>query len=144
MVIVWRFDRFARSTKHLITALDEFRHLGIEFISFQENIDTASPLGKAIFTIVGAIAELERNIIAERIKGGIRRAKEQGKRTGRRPITDPELLRTVLCMNAQGSSVRMIAKALKVSKSFVHKTCKISGLEALENNGVGKGVEGVR
>ena len=57
-VLCWRFDRFARSTKHLITALEEFRHLGIEFISYQENIDTSSPLGKAMFTIVSAIAEL--------------------------------------------------------------------------------------
>jgi len=79
-VLCWRFDRFARSTKHLITALEEFRHLGIDFISFQENIDTSSPLGKAIFTIVAAIAELERNIIVERIKGGLRKAKGQGKK----------------------------------------------------------------
>jgi len=82
-VLCWRFDRFARSTKHLITSLEEFRHLGIEFISYQENIDTSSPLGKAIFTIVSAIAELERNIIIERVKAGIRRAKENGKRLGR-------------------------------------------------------------
>ena len=82
-VLCWRFDRFARSTKHLITALEEFKHLGIEFISYQENIDTSSPLGKAIFTIVSAIAELERSIIVERVKAGIRRAKENGKRLGR-------------------------------------------------------------
>jgi DNA invertase Pin-like site-specific DNA recombinase len=82
-VLCWRFDRFARSTKHLITALEEFRHLGIDFISYQENIDTSSPLGKAIFTIVSAIAELERNIIVDRVRAGIRRAKENGKRMGR-------------------------------------------------------------
>lgn len=132
-VLCWRFDRFARSTKHLITALDEFRHLGIEFISYQENIDTGSPLGKAMFTIVAAIAELERNIIAERIRGGIRRAREEGKRFGRRPITDRELLGTVLRMKAQGRSIRAIAEAVKVSKSFVHKTCQNSGLQVLEN-----------
>jgi DNA invertase Pin-like site-specific DNA recombinase len=82
-VLCWRFDRFARSTKHLITALEEFRHLGIEFISYQENIDTSSPLGKAIFTIVSAIAELERNIIVDRVKAGLRRARESGKKLGR-------------------------------------------------------------
>jgi DNA invertase Pin-like site-specific DNA recombinase len=131
-VFCWRFDRFARSTKHLISALDEFRHLGIEFISYQENIDTGSPLGKAMFTIVAAMAELERNIIVERIRGGIRRAKEQGKRSGRRPLTDPSLLRTVLRMKAQGKSIRAIAEAVKVSKSFVHKTCKNFGSEPLE------------
>ena len=131
-VLCWRFDRFARSTKHLISALDEFRHLGIEFMSYQENIDTGSPLGKAMFTIVAAIAELERSIIVERIRGGIRRAREQGKRLGRRPLTDPSLLRTVLQMKAQGKSIRAIAEATKVSKSFVHKTCKKSGLQTLE------------
>jgi len=131
-VVCWRFDRFARSTQHLISALDEFRHLGIEIISYQENIDTASPLGKAMFTIVAAIAELERNIIVDRIRGGIRRAREQGKRLGRRPLTDPSLLRTVLQMKAQGKSIRAIAEAVKVSKSFVHKTCKNTGSQTLE------------
>jgi DNA invertase Pin-like site-specific DNA recombinase len=134
-VVCWRFDRFARSTKHLISALDEFRHLGIEFISYQENIDTASPLGKAMFTIVAAIAELERNIIVERIRGGMRRAREQGKRLGRRPLADPRLLGTVLDMKAQGKSIRAIAEAVKVSKSFVHKTCKNFGPETLEKSG---------
>ena len=64
MVLVWRFDRFARSTKHLVTALYEFRNLGIDFISYQENIDTSSPLGEAIFTIISAMSKLERDIIA--------------------------------------------------------------------------------
>lgn len=124
IVLCWRFDRFARSTRHLITALEEFRHLRVDFISYQENIDTSSPLGKAIFTIVAAIAELERNIIVERIRGGIRRARGQGKQLGRRPITDPDLLWTVQQMKAQGMSIRAIAAAVKLSKSFVHKTCQ--------------------
>ena len=131
-VVCWRFDRFARSTKHLISALDEFQHLGVEFISYQENIDTGSSLGKAMFTIVAAIAELERNIIVERIRGGIRRAREQGTRLGRRPFIDPSLLRTVLQIKAQGRSIRAIAETVKVSKSFVHKTCKNSGPQTLE------------
>ncbi len=73
VVLVWRFDRFARSTKHLILALEEFRNLGIDFVSYQENIDTSSPLGSAIFTIISAVAQLERDIIAERVKAGLRR-----------------------------------------------------------------------
>jgi DNA invertase Pin-like site-specific DNA recombinase len=81
--LVWRFDRFARSTKHLILALEEFRNLGIDFVSYQENIDTSSPLGSAIFTIISAVAQLERDIIAERVKAGLRRAVEAGKRLGR-------------------------------------------------------------
>ncbi len=83
VVLVWRFDRFARSTKHLILALEEFKSLGIDFVSYQENIDTSSPLGSAIFTIISAVAQLERDIIAERVKAGLRRAKENGKRLGR-------------------------------------------------------------
>jgi DNA invertase Pin-like site-specific DNA recombinase len=71
-VLVWRFDRFARSNKHLILALEEFRHLGIDLVSYQENIDTSSPLGAAVFTIVGAVAQLERDIIAERVRAGLR------------------------------------------------------------------------
>jgi len=134
VVLCWRFDRFARSTKHLIEALEEFRYLGIEFVSYQENIDTRSPLGKAMFTIVGAIAELERNIIVERIKGGLRRAAEQGKRVGRRPITDGIVLRTITDMRAQGRSFREISRALNVSKSFVHKTWQNSSSQPAEKS----------
>ena len=83
VVLVWRFDRFARSTKHLILALEEFKNLGVDFVSFQENIDTSSPLGSAIFTIISAVAQLERDIIAERVKAGLRRARENGKKLGR-------------------------------------------------------------
>ena len=82
-VLVWRFDRFARSTRHLINALEEFKNLKIDFVSYQENIDTSSPLGGAIFTILGAVAQLERDIIAERVKAGLRRAVEEGKQLGR-------------------------------------------------------------
>ena len=73
VVLVWRFDRFARSTRHLINALEEFKNLRIDFVSYQENIDTSSPLGGAIFTIISAVAQLERDIIAERVKAGLRR-----------------------------------------------------------------------
>lgn len=83
VVLVWRFDRFARSTKHLILAMEEFKNLGIDFVSYQENIDTSSPLGGAIFTIISAVAQLERDIIAERVRAGLRRARERGKRLGR-------------------------------------------------------------
>ena len=77
-VLVWRFDRFARSTKHLLTALEEFRSAGIQFISYQENMDTGSPLGQALFTIVAAVAQLERDLIRERVSAGIRNARANG------------------------------------------------------------------
>ena len=103
VVLVWRFDRFARSTKHLILALEEFRNLGIDFVSYQENIDTSSPLGSAIFTIISAVAQLERDIIAERVKAGLRRAKENGKKLGRpKACVDPQ---EVHLLHSQGARV---------------------------------------
>ncbi|MGH7552049.1 MAG: recombinase family protein, partial [Longimicrobiales bacterium] len=74
VVMVWRFDRFTRSTRHLVNALEEFRSLGIDFVSYEEAIDTASPLGKCMFSIVAAIAELERNLITERVRTGLAHA----------------------------------------------------------------------
>src|SRR5271168_2993705 len=82
-IVVWRFDRFARSTKHLLTASEEFRSLGIQFISYQENVDTSTPLGQALFTIVSAVAQLERDLIRERVTAGIRNARANGKKLGR-------------------------------------------------------------
>ena len=119
-VLVWRFDRFARSTKHLVTALEDFQHLGIDFISFQENIDTSSPMGKAMFTIVSAIAELEADIIRERVVAGIANARAKGKRLGRpSPHVDQEELRG---LRDSGLTIRAIADRLNLKRSFVHKT----------------------
>jgi len=116
-VLVWRFDRFARSTKHLILALEEFRNLGIDFVSYQENIDTSSPLGSAIFTIISAVAQLERDIIAERVKAGLRRAKQNGKKLGRpRGTVDVE---EVQRLRSKGLSLRQIGKQLGVSRTTV-------------------------
>src|SRR3974390_2627321 len=82
-VVVWRFDRFARSTKHLLLALEEFRSLGIQFSSYQEKLNTTSPLGQALFTIVSAVAQLERDLIRERVSAGIRNARAKGRKFGR-------------------------------------------------------------
>src|SRR6266436_8498611 len=109
-IVVWRFDRFARSTKHLLLALEEFRSLGIQFISYKENMDTSSPLGQALFTIVSAVAQLERDLIRERVTAGIRNARENGKKLGRpmRAVDRGQILR----MRAGGQSLRQIATAL--------------------------------
>ncbi len=117
VVLVWRFDRFARSTKHLILALEEFKNLGIDFVSYQENIDTSSPLGSAIFTIISAVAQLERDIIAERVKAGLRRAKENGRTLGRpkAEVSKWEIYR----LHSHGLSLRQIATQLDISKSTV-------------------------
>lgn len=118
-VLVWRFDRFARSTKHLITALEQFRSLNINFISLQEQFDTATPIGHAMFTIIGAMAQLERDIIRERVKAGLNRARALGIRLGR-PVA-PAQSDEVATLKQQGLSVSEIAKRLRCSRSTVKR-----------------------
>ena len=128
-VLVWKFDRFARSTKHLITALEEFKSLGIDFISYSENIDTSSPMGKAMFTIVGAIAELERSLIVERVKSGLEAAKKRGKKLGRPGMkADPEKLKELL---SRGQSINAAAKRLGIPTTTAYRLAKnleVSGM----------------
>lgn len=93
-VLVWKFDRFARSVAHLLRALEEFNHLGIRFISVQDQVDTKTPMGKAMFTIIGAMAELESSLIGERVKAGMAAAKARGKKPGR-PETPPKLVKQI-------------------------------------------------
>ena len=117
VVIVARFDRFARSVSHLLRALEEFSHLGVDFISVSESIDTSTPVGRMIFTVLGAVAELERNLIRERVVMGLDRAKRQGKKLGRpKTLVDRE---KVAALRAKGLSLRQIATELKVSKDKV-------------------------
>src|SRR5436853_3280926 len=116
VVIVARFDRFARSVSHLLRALEEFNHLGIDFVSLSESIDTSTPVGRMIFTVLGAVAELERNLIKERVHMGISRARKQGKRLGRpKRIFDREKARLFL----QTMSVREAARQLGVSRGVI-------------------------
>ena len=116
-VLVWRFDRFARSTKHLLVALEEFRSSGIGFVSYQENMDTSSPLGQALFTIVAAVAELERNLIRERVAAGLRNARAAGKQLGRpKRIVNRD---TIVKLHAEGVSLRQIAGKLGVGYGTV-------------------------
>jgi DNA invertase Pin-like site-specific DNA recombinase len=86
VVVVWRFDRFARSVSHLLKALEAFKSLGIEFVSLCEQVDTSTPTGKMVFTVLGAVAELERALTVERVKAGIRNARAKGIRVGRPPL----------------------------------------------------------
>ncbi|WEZ86199.1 recombinase family protein (plasmid) [Rhizobium sp. 32-5/1] len=107
-VLVWKFDRFARSTRHLLTALEEFDHVGVRFISVQDQIDTASPMGRAMFTIIGAMAELESSLISERVTAGMRAAKSRGKQLGRPPVS-PHIVAEIERLAAETDlSVRQI------------------------------------
>lgn len=125
-VAVWRFDRFARSTKHLLEALDEFRHLGIDFVSFSENMDTSSPLGEAIFTIVAAVAQLERDIIRERVKAGVARVRPTRDYWGRIPVEMkyPKIGLDIERLRQDGKSIHAIAKTVGLSSRTVWRICK--------------------
>lgn len=112
VVLCWRFDRFARSTGHLLQALDEFRGLGVQFVSFQENLDTSSPLGQALFTIVAAVAQLERDLIRERVTAGIRNARAAGRTFGRPKVVVD--VKEILRLQGSGLSLRVIAQELGV------------------------------
>ncbi len=125
-VLVWRFDRFARSVKHLITALDTFSSLGVEFISMQEQFDTSTPIGHAMFTVIGAMAELERGLIRERVKAGLDRAKAKGVRLGRPTVpVDPDELQG---LRSQGLSIGQIAKRARCSPATVRRRLREAGI----------------
>src|SRR5215216_1081809 len=117
-ILVWKFDRFARSTKQLIDALEEFRHLNVDFISITEQIDTGSPMGKAMFTVISAIAEFERSLISERVRSGLAKARAQGKILGR-PKVNAETIKEIKRLRKQGKSLTQIAKQLGVSYQTV-------------------------
>ena len=122
VVAVWRFDRFARSTSHLLRALEEFAALGIGFVSLKESIDTSTPTGKMIFTVLGAVAELERSTIRERVIAGQKAAKRRGVRFGR-PTVDVDTDRA-LKLRKQGLSWRDISAEVGVPKDTLIRRCE--------------------
>jgi DNA invertase Pin-like site-specific DNA recombinase len=122
VILVWASDRLARSVKHFLDVLDELNRLNIEYVSFRENIDTAGPLGRAIVVIIGAVAELERNLIIERVRAGMRRARLEGQRIGRAPL---ELDQAAIQRDRlHGQSLRQIAKGHRVSTATVQRVLK--------------------
>ena len=119
VVLVWACDRIARSTRHFLEVLDELNRLEIEFVSFRESIDTGGPLGRAIVVIIGAIAELERSLIVERVRAGMRRARLEGRHIGRPSL---DLDREAICQDRRrGRSIGQIAREHRVSRTTVHR-----------------------
>ena len=117
VVVVWRFDRFARSVSHLLRALETFNALGIQFVSLSEQVDTSTPMGKMVFTVLGAVAELERNLIVERVRAGLRHARAKGKRLGRpKKYVDAA---QIASLRFSGASWRTIARRMGVSVGTV-------------------------
>ena len=119
VVMTWACDRIARSTRHFLEVLDELNRISVEFVSFRESIDTAGPLGRAIVVIIGCIAELERSLIIERVRAGMRRARLEGRQIGRNPLVLDNL--AIQRDRAHGQSLRQIAKGYSVSTATVRR-----------------------
>lgn len=119
VVAVWRFDRMARSVSHLLRVLETFNSLGIHFVSLSEAIDTATPAGKMVFTVLGAVAELERSLIAERVRAGLRHARDRGQRLGR-PRVDVDPAR-IAALRKAGRSWREIVSEVGVGKGTAQR-----------------------
>lgn len=122
VVVCWRFDRFSRSVSHLCRALETFNALGIQFVSLCEQVDTSTPTGKLVFTILGAVAEGERNLIAERVRAGLRNARAKGKRLGR-PTKRVDIDR-INALRAAGHSWRSIATTMKLAVGTVYAAAR--------------------
>ena len=120
VLLVWRYDRFARSMQELVNALEEFRTLGIDFISYRENADTTTAQGKLIFGIMASLAEFERALIAERVRAGMARAKAQGKHVGR-PRIPPQKEAAIRRDLMAGHSLRSTIKAHGVGSKTVQR-----------------------
>jgi len=123
-VLVWKFDRFARSTSHLLKALETFQSLKIDFVSLTEGIDTSTPVGAMVFTILGAVGQMERELIRERIRAGVRNARAKGKRLGRPKVAVNAA--AVASLRAAGRSYRAVATELGVSVGTVHASVQQS------------------
>lgn len=118
-IIVWKFDRFARSVSHLLRALETFQALGIHFVSLSESVDTSTPAGKMVFTVLGAVAELERSLIVERVKAGLRNARAKGKRLGRpRVVVDRH---RIAALRERGLSWANVADQLGVGEGTAYR-----------------------
>ena len=119
VLVVWRYDRFARSLRELVNALAEFESIGIEFISYTEGADTTTPQGRLLFGIMASLAEFERSLIAERVRAGMARAKAQGKHVGRPTLSGSKQHQILELVEAGGMSKRAIARTVGVSPQTV-------------------------
>jgi DNA invertase Pin-like site-specific DNA recombinase len=126
VVACWKFDRLARSVSHLLRSLEVFASLGIEFVSLSEQIDTSTPAGKLVFTVLGAVAELERSLIGERVRAGLRNAKAKGKTLGRKPLRtlSPTELKALRQDRQKGISFKALALKHGVSTWSAFHLCK--------------------
>jgi DNA invertase Pin-like site-specific DNA recombinase len=135
-VLVWRFDRFGRSTSHLIHSLEEFRKLGVDFLSMSESIDTTTAIGRFFYTVLSAFAEFERNVIVERVRAGMARARKEGKAIGRpRAIVDEQKVYERI---QAGESIQRVAKTSGINRGTVRAI--VARVKKAQDGGCQKGV----
>jgi DNA invertase Pin-like site-specific DNA recombinase len=131
VVCVWRFDRFARSVSHLLRALETFKALGIDFVSYSEQMDTSTPAGKMVFTVLGAVAELERSLIVERVRAGLRNARAKGKTLGRPRVTVDSA--RIAALRSQGLSWAKIGEELGLGEGTIRRSAQASARNPSES-----------
>lgn len=128
VVAVWKFDRFSRSMSHLVSTLNELTSLGVEFYSYRETIDTTTPIGKAMFGVIAAMAEFERDLVRERVIAGVRRAQAKGIHCGRPKIlVDAATLKAANTLLSDGWSFKQVARAMGVHRSTLRRRMEEGG-----------------
>ena len=141
-VVVWKIDRLARSLKHLILLIEDFKKKKIEFMCLTNNIDTTTPMGLCFLSIVGAFAELERNLIIERTKAGLAAAREKGVKLGRRPglTENQQAIKKAACdLYRKGMTTNDICKSLKLSTATLYRYLRAGNMAMRGNPGRPKG-----
>ena len=128
VVLVWKFDRFARSVTHLTQALETFQALGIDFVSYSQNLDTSTPMGKMLFVIIGAVGELERDLIRERTEAGRQVARTRGVKFGRRSVVTPEVRDRIFALRKGGQTFAYISNLLGIGEATVARTLAPGGV----------------
>ena len=126
IALVWKFDRWGRSLRHLIASMEELKRLGVAFVSATEGIDTTVPSGELVFAVIAALAQFERTLIGERVKAGIAEAKRNGKRLGRppiRPLSAAEVQK-IRAARRKGATLRRLASEFRTSLWAVHQACR--------------------
>jgi DNA invertase Pin-like site-specific DNA recombinase len=141
VVVVWKFDRFARSLKQLMSGLETCRALGIDFVSVTEAVDTSLPAGELVFQMIGAVAQFERSLIGERVKSGLANARANGKTLGRPPLRKltPTETRELRRQRVHDDvPFRVLAKKFGVSVWTAHRMCVVGGAASRSSDHFGR------
>lgn len=133
-LVVWKLDRLGRSMRHLVILIEELRQRGVNFRSLTDSIDTSTPMGRFFFHVMGALAEMERELIVERTRAGLAAAREQGRIGGRKLIMTTDIVSRARNMFANGATLRQVALVLEVSEKTVYKYIPAGEQRELRNS----------